>query len=306
MNNEFSLEREKNKNNKKYKRAWLYGKTVVITGAGSGFGKLLCQKLIARYNCTVIAIGRTQSKLTALKNELETAGFCGKLSYKAFDAGAEQNWIDFANELVRENINIDILINNAGVLPPFSSFEKSAADSLTQAFNCNFFSQAYAVKHLFPLLKSSRAGGKRFAGAIINVSSSASLACVAGTAEYTASKSASASFTKILALENPELYVGLMLPGFSSTGIFRGQKAVSAKESSLIAKVCSSPNKITDKMLKGFIKAKKCMVIGADAHAMNFFGKLMPRLTDKIIKLVLKKSGLQIFSDVFDNNCKKA
>lgn len=300
MNNEFSLEREKNKINKsKYKRAWLYGKTVVITGAGSGFGKLLCQKLIARYGCAVIAIGRTESKLVALKNELCAAGLGEKLKYAAFDAGIEQNWIDFAEKLARENINIDILINNAGVLPPFSSFEKSKQGSLAQTFNCNFFSQAYAIKSLFPLLKASKAGGKRFAGAIINVSSSASLACVVGTAEYTASKSASASFTKILALENPDLYVGLVLPGFSSTGIFRGQKAVSDKENSLIAKVCSSPDKMTDKMLNGFVKVKKRMIIGADAHAMNFFGKLFPRLTDKAIKAVLKKSGLQIFSDVF-------
>lgn len=303
MRNEFSLEREKNRisgvREKKYKRAWLYGKTVVITGAGSGFGKLLCQKLITRYGCTVIAIGRTQSKLIALKNELAAVGFADKIFCEAFDAGVEQNWIDFANKLTQENENIDILINNAGVLPPFSSFEKSDISSLDKAFSSNFFSQAYAVKRLFPLLKASAAGGKRFKGAIINVSSSASLACVVGTAEYTASKSASAAFTKILALENPDLYVGLVLPGFSSTSIFRGQKSVSDKETSLISKVCSSPDKITDKMIKGFLRKKKRMVIGADAHAMSFFGKIFPRTTDKIIKLVLKKSGLQIFSDVF-------
>ncbi len=288
------------KSEKKYKKAWLYGKIVVITGAGSGFGKLLCQKLVRRYDCTVIAIGRTQSKLETLKNELEKEGFGDKIFYETFDAGVEQNWIDFAKKLAENKMQVDILINNAGVLPPFSRFEKQQAGVTEQAFSSNFFAQVYSVKHLLPLIKLSKAGGKRFSGAIINVSSSACLASVVGTAAYTASKCASAGFTKILALENKEVFVSLVIPGFSGTDIFRSQKSVSQKESGLIAKVCGDPDKMTDKMLKAFVKTKKRIVVGADAHAMNFFGRFFPKACDKAIRGVLKKANLDTFSDVFD------
>lgn len=288
------------KSDKKYKKTWFYGKTVVITGGGSGFGKLLCEKLVTRYACTVIAIGRTENKLLSLKNEFEKIGSGDKFFYKTFDAGLEQNWIDFACELKKRGACIDVLINNAGVLPPFSRFEKQEAEVIEQAFSSNFFAQVYSVKHLLPLIKRSTAGGKRFSGAIINVSSSACLASVVGTAAYSASKSASAAFTKILSLENAGVYVSLVMPGFASTNIFRSQKNVSDKESGLIAKVCGDPDKMTDKMLKAFVKNKKRVVIGTDAHAMSFFGRFFPKTCDKAIRFVLKKANLDIFSDVFD------
>ncbi len=310
------------KSQKKYKKAWFFGKTIIVTGGGSGFGKLLCEKLVTRYDCTVIAVGRTRSKLVALRNELESAGFKNKVFYKAFDAGVEQNWIDFAAELKEKNVLIDVLINNAGILPLFSRFENADILAMEQAFNCNFFSQVYSVKHILPLIKKRAAnerdnysgeknsGGdngetrkkprKRADCGIINVSSSACLACVVGTAAYSASKSAAASFTKILALENDDVYVSLVMPGFASTDIFRSQKSVSDKESALIAKVCGNPDKMTDKMLKAFVKRKKRVIVGADAKAMGFFGSLFPQTTDKAIKAVLKKAKLDIFSGVFE------
>ena len=46
-------------------------------------------------------------------------------------------------------------------------------------------------------------------------------------------------------------------------------------------------------MINGIIKKKKRMVFGADAHALNFFNKFMPRTLTKIIPLVLKKSKMK-------------
>ena len=53
-------------------------------------------------------------------------------------------------------------------------------------------------------------------------------------------------------------------------------------------------------MINGIIKKKKRMVFGADAHALNFFNKFMPRTLTKIIPLVLKKSKMKLFKDLFD------
>ena len=73
---------------------WLKNKTIVITGASSGFGKLLAEKAVKRYDCTVIGIGRNKEKLERVKNELGD-----KFIYFAFDVGVEKEWIDFAQKL---------------------------------------------------------------------------------------------------------------------------------------------------------------------------------------------------------------
>lgn len=268
---------------------WLKNKTIVITGASSGFGRLIAEKAVKRYDCTVIGIGRNREKLEKVKSELGD-----KFIYFAFDVGVEEEWVNFAEKLAIIDLYPDILINNAGVLPPFCRFESIAENDAEQVFKTNFFASVYSVRHILPLLKKHSA-----TPAIINVSSSAILAQVAGTSIYSSSKSALASFTKILALENKNVYVVLVCPGFSDTAIFRSQKQTDEKSAKLIKKVCSNPDKITDKLLKKLIKRKKYIILGADARAMLFFGKLFPSLTDKAISAVLKKSRLPIFDDVF-------
>lgn len=270
------------------KKNWLYEKNVIITGAGSGFGKLLTKKLINEYRCTVIGIGRTAQKLEKVREEVGE-----KFSFCTFDVSIEQNWIDFAAYLTENNILPDILINNAGVLPHFEKFELCRTGAVENTLAINFFASVYSFRHISPFLKKSNTP------TVINVSSSAALAEVVGTSAYSASKSALASFTKILALENPDMYVSLVMPGFSDTDIFRSQNTGDQKQSSLIKKACSNPNKIIDKLIKKLKKRKTRIVLGIDAHLMSFFGRLFPSLTNKAIRAVLKKSKLEVFSDVF-------
>ena len=268
---------------------WLENKTIIITGASSGFGRLLAEKTVKRYGCTVIGVGRNKEKLEKVKSELGD-----KFIPFSFDAGDEKSWIDFSQKLAIIDLYPDILINNAGVLPPFRRFEKVKENEAEQVFKTNFFASVYSVRHVLPFIKKHST-----APAVINVSSSAILAQVVGTSVYSSSKSALASFTKILAEENKNVYISLVCPGFSDTAIFRSQKQTDEKSAELIKKVCSNPDKITDKLLKNLIKRKKNIVLGADAKAMRFFGKLFPSLTDKIITNVLRKSKLPIFDDVF-------
>lgn len=268
---------------------WLNDKKIIITGASSGFGKLLTEKLITRYNCKVVGIGRNEENLKNLKER-----FGNKFSYSIFDVGDENAWREFALKLSIINLYPDILINNAGVLPSFSRFGTVPEGEAERVFKTNFFASVYSIRHILPMIKKHSK-----TPAVINISSSAILANVVGTSIYTSTKCALASFTKILSLENKDLYVGLICPGFSGTGIFREQKHMDEKSSAIINKNCSSPDKLTDYMLKKIIKKRKTIIPGADAKAMHVFGKLFPNFTDKFICKVLKKSKLTVFEDVF-------
>ena len=272
------------------RKNWFDEKTVVITGASSGFGKLLSEKLIKNHHCKVIGIARTQSKLEALKQSLgDNFTFC------AFDVGDKSKWLEFDKYLTEQNVQIDILINNAGVLPPFNGFQNYSVEYIEWVMQTNFFASVYSINSLLPHLKKSAYS------AIINISSSAALCTVSGTSAYSASKSALKSLTESLILENKNTYVSIVCPGFAKTDIFRSQKSLNKKESSLISLVCSDPEKIVNKLLKRIGKKRNRIVLGLDAHLMDFFTRLFPRLTPRIIAWILKRSGVELFKDVFSD-----
>lgn len=270
------------------RKKWFYEKTVIVTGASSGFGAILASELVTKYNCKVIGVARRVDKLERLKQTLGE-----NFTFYPFDVSVEQNWIEFKNQLKNQNIIPDILINNAGMLPKFQTFEKTESELLERVLKVNFLSCTYSVKYLLPLIKKSNNP------TIINVSSSACLASVIGTSAYSASKSALKSFTEILALENKGVYISLVCPGFAKTEIFRDQKS-NERDKKLFSLVCSAPEKTVKKMLNGIKRKKTKMIIGFDAKLMHFFGLIMPATTAKIIAWVLKKANLELFNSVFD------
>ena len=127
-------------------KCWYDYKTVIITGASSGMGKGLAERLIRDHGCDVIGIARTESKLEAFKQELGNLGH--KFTYYPFDVSVKENWDNLANKLKEENIQPDILINNAGILPKFNRFSKITLDDVNHTMQINFYSSLYAINAL--------------------------------------------------------------------------------------------------------------------------------------------------------------
>ena len=270
------------------RKFWYFDKIVIVTGASSGFGKLICEHLVNNCGCKVYGIARRESNLQLLKEQLGE-----NFDYFAMDVSIEQNWIDLAKKLNENNIFPDVLINNAGILPKFKKFENIDGETFTSVLNTNFYASVFSVKHLLPILKKSSSP------AIINVASSASLATVIGTSAYSASKSALKSFTECVMLENKEVYVAIVCPGFAKTEIFRSQNS-GIEGNSLFNLVCSDPKKSVKKMLKKIARKKPRIIIGFDAHLMNLGYKLFPVTTNRLIAWVLKRAKLELFDEVFN------
>lgn len=77
-------------------------------------------------------------------------------SYYSFDVKSEENWKNFRDNLLEKGIIPDILINNAGILPRFSRFEKYSDREIEDVLRINFLSAVYAVRTLLPLSGSQR------------------------------------------------------------------------------------------------------------------------------------------------------
>ena len=276
------------------KKNYLYQKTIVITGASGGIGFNLAKMLIEKYDCKIIGIARNEQKL--LEN-LETLGeLKSNFTYKLFDVSIKENWQNFYSYLVENNIQIDVLINNAGFMLPFKKFGDYTENEIEGVIKTNFLSVVNATHILLPLLKKSSSP------AVINVSSAAGMCAVVGESMYCATKFAVRALTETMQQDyKKQIYVAGIYPGFVRTNILQNM-AVSDKNNKLINKIMMPVEKACKKMVKGIAKKKKRIVMGFDGCFMTFFGRLFPRLTPKIITKVLKMSKLELFDSVFKEN----
>ena len=274
------------------KKSWLNDKTIVISGASGGIGFSVAKRLITLYDCKIIGIARNEEKI---KKAIDTLGDKkGNFTYKIFDVSVKENWINFYNELVKDNVQVDVLINNAGFMLPFTKFENLSDNEIDEIIATNFTSVVNSTKIFIPMLKKSKNP------AIINVSSSAGLCAVVGQTMYCATKSAVKGFTETLQQDyKGQIHVGGIYPGFIRTDILSRQNGKN-KNNKLIDKMMMPLDKATKKIVRAIHKKKKRLVIGFDGHSLSFLGRLFPKTTPSIVRAVLKASKLDMFDDVFE------
>lgn len=264
----------------------LKNKTIVLTGASSGIGREMAKMLICDYGCTVYGIARRGEFLYELRDKLGD----GLVPYP-FDVSIKENWQSLAKFLDENEISVDMLINCAGVLPKFASADKVSSDEVMNTMNVNFLAQLYATEALLPNIKKSTQG------AIISFSSSSALCPFAGVSAYCASKSASRAYFECMTRENKQLYIATVMNGFVKTDIMKNQEA-NEKESRLISRVSLSLKGATRKIIRKIKKGKRRIIVGKDAHLMNFMYKLFPNSAPRLISWLLKRTKLEIFKDI--------
>lgn len=274
---------------------WLNRKTVVVTGASGGMGAGIAATLIKKHNCTVIGVARSEPKMLKFIEELGDE-YKDKFSYKLFDVSVKENWESFAEELKENGTEIDILINNAGILPKFKRFDRYSYEEIDRAMNINFYSCVYSVKTLLPMILKSPTPG------IINIDSSAALMTLAGTSMYSASKAALKSFTEALRVEFAgKMFVGLVCPGFTKTDIFRNQGETNSddKGAKIINMISTDCDLMVKMIMRGIEYKVPMQVHGIDAHAMSIFNRLLPVAGSKLFSGVMKASNVDLFTEVF-------
>ena len=266
------------------KQNWLYGKTIVITGASSGIGKELTKLFIMQNNCYVIGVARSEQKMQKLIAELGDKA--DNFEYSLFDVGDAQKWQEFAQQISRP---IDLLINNAGMMHKFDNFLNIDISDGKRVIDTNFYSVVYGCKTFLPLVENN--------GGVVNICSSDALLAVAGTSYYAASKGAIKSFTQSLMGEFPNHYISCVFPGFTATDIFRDIKFNSSDASSF-KRLVSPCDKTAKTIYKSILRKKKYCVVGTDAKMFNFLSKTKLGGGEKLVNGVLQKSKTNLFSTI--------
>ena len=265
-------------------------KTVIITGASGGFGSELTKILINEHGCRVIGVGRSREKMEALAGSLGDNS--AKFKYFLFDVSERENWRKFAALLDRKGVIPGLLINNAGIMPPFERFEYEDGELAKKVIDTNLMSVIYGCEAMIPLLKRSRRAG------IVNISSSSAFSPSVGIAVYSASKAAVRNFSMSLAEElDPDISVTAVCPGFAKTDLFR-DNGFTEEDYEFISGLGSDKEEIARAIIKGVSDGKKLIICGKDSLLMNAMSSVLPVKSNELYSKVLKESTLPMFSNL--------
>ncbi len=167
--------------------------TILITGASSGLGEEYALQLAGRTDRLVLT-ARRKDLLDALAGRLLLAHPALRVTVMAADLAKPEDRNGLLEQLAVEGIVPDLLVNNAG-LGDYGEFATAEWPKLEAMLRVN----VEALTHLTHLLLPGmiRSGG----GAIINVSSLASLLPIPDFAVYAATKAYVTSFSEALRIE---------------------------------------------------------------------------------------------------------
>jgi short-subunit dehydrogenase len=171
----------------------LDGCSALITGASAGIGREFARQLAARAR-TLVLVARREQRLNDLRDELHNRNAQLEVHTRVVDLSDNSQIQDLVRSLEQNKIEIDFLINNAG-LGDYGPFATSPPDRNDEMLQVNIVALTTLTRGLLPQMIS------RKRGAILNVSSSAGFLPIPGMNVYAATKAYVNSFSEALRAE---------------------------------------------------------------------------------------------------------
>jgi NAD(P)-dependent dehydrogenase (short-subunit alcohol dehydrogenase family) len=202
----------------------LSGKTIIVTGANAGIGKVAAREL-AKMGASIIMVARSRERGEKALQEVRSASANDNVRLMLCDLSSQESIRGFAAEFESENDRLDVLLNNAGAI---YLQRQESVDGLELSFALNHMGYFLLTNLLLDTIKASAPAR------IVNVSSEAHrVGRIAfddlqreqdyGMNVYGESKLMNVLFTYELArrLEGTGVTVNAMHPGFVRTKLGR-------------------------------------------------------------------------------------
>jgi len=189
-------------------------KVVIITGASSGLGQA-CARLLASQGAKVVMGARREDRIRDVAAELNAGG--AQAVAVRTDVAQRADVERLADAALDAFGRIDVLINNAGVMP-LSRLDALQVDEWEQMIDVNLRGVLYGIGAVLPHMKAQRSGH------IINVASTAGHRVGPTTAVYSATKYAVRALSEGLRQEMAEYNVRstIISPGAIATELLDG------------------------------------------------------------------------------------
>lgn len=185
-------------------------KSAVITGASQGIGKEIAFSL-AEMGIRVLLLARNESELQKVVTEIQNRGQKALALY--CDVQYERNVKEAIQRLEKEFGELQLLINNAGIIHPISKFHESSIADWEKNIRINLLGPYYLSKYCIPLLLKEKQA------TLINISTGASSKAMEGWSAYCSAKAGLSMLSRCILEEYPQLRVFSFRPGLVDTAM---------------------------------------------------------------------------------------
>lgn len=259
----------------------LKDQVMVITGASSGIG-LTTARMAASKGAKVVAAARNEDALQQLVDELQEKGQAA--TWVKADVGREEDIKKIAETAIKAFGRFDTWVNNAGVAIFGHAMDVSNED-IKRMFDTNFWSVVYGSK---VAVNHFREQG--IPGALINVGSLFGDRGTVIQSTYAAAKFAVHGWTESIRMELEKkrlpVSVTLIHPGRIDTPY--NEHAASYMEKQPAHRgMLYPPQAVAESILYAAENPTRDMYIGSQAKALKLIGTLLPRLTDKLMEVIM-------------------
>ena len=252
----------------------LSGKVVALTGAASGIGRCLAIQL-ADKGCH-LALADVDRK--GLEETIALLSGNTKVSMYIVDVADKDRVYAWAEEVVADHGQVDVIINNAGVAST-TSIEDISYQDFDWVFNIVFYGVLYGTKAFLPYLR------QRPEANIVNISSVNGFFPFPNNGPYNAAKHAVKGLnqTLIQELRNTNIRVTSVHPGGIKTNIVRNSRSADdflekdkkVKEFDKVAG--TTAEKAASIIIGGLVKNRKRQLVGKDAVVIDLLVRMFPQ-----------------------------
>ncbi|BBX87389.1 SDR family NAD(P)-dependent oxidoreductase [Mycolicibacterium aubagnense] len=241
------------------------GRTIVITGAGSGIGQALALEF-ARRGAQLALSDRVETGLGDTMRQCQTLGATAR-SYQV-DVADRTAIYDHADVVAADFGAVDVLINNAGVAVHGRIGETPDAD-LEWLMNVNFWGVVHGSRAFLPHLAATGHGQ------LANVSSIFGLISTPKDSIYNASKFAVRGFTESLQqelrLDRVPVSVSCIHPGGIKTNIATNARVGPGESADQVQRLfaraaVTSPQTAARTIIGGLARNRARILVGYDAY----------------------------------------
>lgn len=222
-------------------------KTVVITGASSGMGRLLALR-VAVEGARVALVARREDRLSEVAKGIREAG--SEALIVPCDISDPQQVASAAATIQNAFGPVDVLVNNAGYGGHFSFLEWDQAD-IVRMVQTNFLGTVYWTKALLPAMVEQHRGW------VVFMASVAGKIGVPGESVYSATKFAMAGLAEALSVEVEDagVHVLTVCPGAIDTEFFSQEDRARMPDVALRSMI--KPERVVDAVLDALARGKR-------------------------------------------------
>jgi NAD(P)-dependent dehydrogenase (short-subunit alcohol dehydrogenase family) len=203
---------------------------VIVTGAGRGLGRAICERLVTD-GARVVAVVRSAAAADELTKALGASGTV--VVRDIVEAEAARVAVDAA---LQKFSRVDGLVNNAGVIDPMELFADADPAEWERALTVNLLAASRFMRAF--ITDAGNSGGR-----IVNITSGAAHRALRGWSAYCTSKAALAMLTKCTQLEyGPQGVLSFnLIPGLIDTDMQANVRASGINEVSQLPKSALRP-----------------------------------------------------------------